>query len=168
MSNIDKNWNRWLMSSIYNHFKKGLVGVKPDQVMTINFDGEDQQVSSGKGSKQDSLEFKHLGPDYNFVLANECDVLITVNILVVTYIDVKDPFRHMNNVGLAQSLFTPCIVVNKFGPYPDVDDKSYLTELTTTEPNSVKTTNFGTYDPVTRVLRTTVEASYMGLLQGAN
>jgi len=155
------------MSSIYNHFKKGLIGVKPDQVMTINFDNEDPQVSSGRGTKQDSLEFKHLGPDFEFVSANECDVTITINILVVSYAEIRDPFRHLNNVGLAQSLFTPCIVVYKFGPYTDVDDSSYVTELTS-DPNSVKTTNFGTYDPVTRVFRTTVEATYMGLLQGEN
>lgn len=165
MSNINKHWNRWLMSSVYDHFKKGLTDVQPDQVMTINFDSEDTQVSSGKGTKRDSIEFKHLGPDFQYVTGNECNVVISINLLVVTYTDLRDPFRHMNNVGLAQSLFAPCIPVYRHGPYPDTDDKSYLTQLTT-EPNSVKTTNFGAYDPVTRVLRTTVEATYMGLLEG--
>lgn len=167
MSNINKNWNRWLVSSVYDHFKKGLVIGKTDQTLFINFDGEDPQTTSGKGNKQDSLEFKYLGPDFDYVTVNECDVKFTFNIMIVTYADIKDPFKHMNNVGLAQSLFTPCILIHKFGPYPDVDDKSYVTTLTT-EPNSIKTTNFGAYDPVIRIYRTTVEASYMGLLSGEN
>lgn len=166
MNSIDKNWQRWFMSSIYDHFKKGVLDTKSNPIIKINFDGEDQQTTTGKG-KVDSLEFKHLGPDFNFISADEVDITVSINVMVVTYMDIDDPFRNMNNVGLAQSLFTPCLKIYKYGPYQDVDDKSFLTYLTT-EPNIVKTTSFGTFDPVTRILRTTVEATYKGILQGAS
>lgn len=165
MSNIDPNWYRWFMSSIYDHFKKGVIDpISQQPLIKINFDNEDQQTTAGRG-KTDSLEFKHMGPDFRFIAANECDVTITINIMVVTYMAISDPFRNMTNVGLAQSLFTPCIPIFKYGPNEDIDDRTQLT-LIQTDDNNVKTTSFGTLDPTSRLLRTTVESTYKGILEG--
>ena len=157
MSDINKHWQRWIMSSVYDHFKKGCVPIK------MHIDGEDP-ISAENFNKIDSFEFKHLGPDFDPKPSREYEVHLGVNIMVVSTFDPKEPFKHLNNVGLAQSLFTPCLTVYKYGPYRDVDDKSYLTRLELIA--GVKTTAFGNLDPVTRVTRTTVEGHYFTVIEG--
>lgn len=157
MNDINRHWQRWIMSSVYDHFKKGCAPIK------LNIDSEDP-ISKDTFNKIDSFEFKHLGPDFEPKPSNEYEVNLGINIMVVTMFSPKEQFKHLNNVGLAQSLFTPCLSVYKYGPYKDVDDKSFLTRLELV--TGIKTTEFGNLDPVTRITRTTVEGHYYAVIEG--
>jgi len=153
MSRPNPNWNRWIMSSVYDHFKKGSSPIK------VNFDGEDP-ISAHPPTKnqKDSVEFKHLGPDFDFNTENDCSVYLKINLMVVTYMDIRMPYKHQDQVGAAQYLFDTCIGLYKYGPNVGIDTKAKFGSLQLV--TGIMTTPFGTLDPVTRILRTTIEGEY--------
>lgn len=147
---MNENWERWIKSSLYKHFREGLT---PSYIW---FQGEERRVDE----PANRYEFNALGPDFDFITADQLTVEIVLNIQVVTNKDPKEPFRHLNNVGKLQTLFHRCLKMYKLGNFADVDTKAQFGQLDLE--SKVRTTDFGLLDPTAKILRTTVEATYKG------
>ena len=152
---MNVNWNRWIVSSVNNHFRKEF-GTKQ-----IWFPNEERK----ENEQPNRYELALLGPDFNIISNDEVTMIIKMNILVITEREKKEPFRHMDYVGLAQFAFKRCINIYKLGPYSDVDDNSVLQEMVIDSP--ISTTPFAILEPLKTICRTTVEATYTANMRGS-
>jgi hypothetical protein len=152
---IDPNWTRWVLSSLYDHFRKQLVIAN----CSLFIDNEIRQDVTSPNR----LELRSLGPTYQGLTATETKVTIKVNICVRTQWNDGNPLEHLSRLGIVQSKFVECLSIYKYGPTPAIDDKSLLTALSLAQ-GKLLTTNFGRIDAVSPIVMTTVEGDYEGYL----
>lgn len=149
---MNEHWEHWIKTSLYKHFRSGL------EPAYIWFEGEDRRTDEPPSR----YEFRVLGPDFSYLTEDELSAKLVLNIEVITNKNPKEPLRHLKNVGKLQNLFTKCIAIFKYGNDPSVDDDSQVAVIEID--SDIKTTDFGLVDPTARILKTTIEATYAGIL----
>lgn len=147
---MNEHWERWIKCTVYHNFRSRL------EDRYIWFDGEERKPDE----PPNRYEFKMLGPDYTPIPGNGWLIDFAINIQVITNKDPKEPFRHMNYVGKLQTLFPRCLLLHKYGNISDVDTKEQFASVAIED--RIRTTDFGLLDPTSKILRTTVEATYSG------
>ncbi len=148
---MNANHTKWVMASVINKFKTGLNSA-PNYLWVI---GEKLDTSRGQ-----RFELRYLGPTFSFVSANEVICRVSLNMTVRSDIAEQYPFNAFDRIGLAQSMFTNCIKIYKFGSIPGVDTREQFDVLRLN--SEINTVNYGQIDLVDSVVVSTIEADYIG------
>lgn len=157
MISVNPNWVVWTLASAFQHYKdKVLVGndsnltfLVPSQETPINLDS-------------DRSELIFAGPDFDIVDQENIRLGIRFNILVTTNKDMSNAFYHYNYLAKSLKFFTPCITIRKYG-----DSNFDQSQVGTLNLDSdIKITDIRPFDPVSRQQISTIEAQYIGDLDG--
>lgn len=151
---INKNWTRWLVSSVAKHFD-ALRGTLP-----MFMEGQDRtRLTSSR-----LIELRFDGPFIKEESKNYYSLEVDVNVLVQNGIDDDDFYTIYTDTGIVSAAFTQTIPVYKYGNTAD-DDDSLLSCLYLVPHGRGKDTvmiqHFGQIEPKTRLLQSTVEGQYM-------
>lgn len=149
---MNENWTKWLILSVSKHFN--------DNLKDCYIDGEDRQSDQ----RANVFEVRYLGPDFDILSKNEIRCRLTINCQIITAKNIVEPALHLERIGNAQKVMFPCINIYKFGKNSDTDTGELFTTLQLK--SDIKTTNFGTVDVVSRLVRTTVEVVYETTIGG--
>lgn len=150
------NMNKWVVLSAANWLRTYITNYDSTFYVWVQGSKKPQPQPS------DRFEIKFLGPDIISQTKDMFTVHITMNCQVLTVQDNAHVDRHLQRVGLAQSMFVNCIPVYKYGSTDD-DDASLYYPLQ--QISNVQTTPYGTVDVVSNIERTTVEVVYKVVIE---
>lgn len=148
MNRMNDLWMKWITLSVSDYIAKFFVN---DYVWMQDMVRPNQMPS-------DRYEVRYTGPDFTIVSRDSFDCELTLNCQIVTGQITNEMESHLLRIGNAQKMLAVCIPVYKFGTNPVTDTKLQLSTLQLT--SGIMTTPFGSIDPVSRLVRSTVEASY--------
>lgn len=159
MSNINKNWPRWVFASVSEHFYS-----RRDSIPMFIERQYRQQSEEPK-----LLELRMDGPYFTEISRGVFKCFIEVNVLVQAAQSDTNAYVIDELVGIAGAAFTDSIQVFKYGPASDPDnDGSLLVCLSrlddTRGRKRVQISHFGKIDTQTPVLQSTVEGHYEGFI----
>lgn len=154
MGTPNRNWDRWLLASISQHFK---VEVADKLSLFMYVEGQHRDTNE----QRQWFELRMDGPFAKETSRDYWKIKIEVNCLISTSASDRDYHQHRQNVGDTFSGFHSCISIFKYGNGPD-DDQSKLGEAVLRSPNSsIVTSHFGRINPGTQLEQTTIEAHYV-------
>lgn len=143
---MNSDLNRWLVNSVYKHFRENL---KPDYCYI-------QGEIRPKDEPVVRYEFRMIGPDWT-ENGSEYIISLTVNLVIRSDIRATGPNQHTLRVGKALPVFS-CIPINRYGHIP-TDDQSRVGVLQ--RGAKLDTTHFDVIDPVANITLSTLEAEYV-------
>jgi hypothetical protein len=147
-----KDWPRWIQASCIKYFDSQRCNIP------MYIEGQDRNTSI----LQDYIEFRLDGPTIQEQSKDTWELIIEINILVVSYIDANDMYKQLRLVGTIAHAFRASIPVYEFGNNVEPDPPELLGCLTLIEQGGSKIiiSNFGLINPDLRMLHSTVEAHY--------
>lgn len=147
---INVNWNRWILTSAFDHFTTR-VGEN------LVLDGMDRD-----GLDKDPLfaEFRLDGPRIQQLNKNYYRLWFSINILVTAAIDPVDLTKKHDLIGDIANAFTLEMAIKKFGTGPD-DDDSLLECATLSDDFPVRVNQLGQIDKDLRIEQATIEGQYL-------
>lgn len=144
---MNSNLTKWVTASIIKHFKDGL-----NDYLWVT--GEKLETK-----KSQRFELRYIGPTY-IIGMSEVTCRVGLNLTVRSSTDPQNPFNHFERVGLAQSVFTNCIRIFKYGSVSGVDTQEQFDYMRLN--SEINTVNYGQIDLVDNVVISTIEADYIG------
>lgn len=124
--------------------------------------GNDKFIMSGfedaKNEEVEKYTLRFLGPDIIEHDKDNITMCIVLNCLVATSVTPQTSERHFIRIGKAQKLLRSCIPIYKYGSDNIIDTKARIGQLQLM--SNVECANFGRFDPVSSVEKSTVEAAY--------
>lgn len=148
---MNEHWVRWLWSSLGSHVRKALND-------TVFVQGEYNLATIAEGYK-----VRYLGPDFNYESGGSVNLTLKINISITSKQDPNDNTNHQKRIGKALTCFTKCIPVKRLGEF-DMDDQRLVCGLLIQTP--IMLTDLIPYDAVSKTSTSTIEATYMGQLEG--
>lgn len=149
---MDRNIPRWIKSSVVKWFSDQL-----SNDVYFHLEGCDRRTDD----RRQYVEFRLDGPYSRELSNNYWEFDIEINILVVTVRNQTDIYEHDRSIGLVCSAFVPGIPVWKYGDTSDDDPTVQVGCLRVIPKNElIRVTNFGQVRNDSRLLQSTVEASY--------
>ena len=156
----NKNWPRWVFTSIADHFKI----VAAAETIPFLIEGIEDRTS-GKIRLIDHAELRINGPSSKELSRNDYVLTFNVNIILQSYMDEHNAYTIVQNAGVFYAAMGP-IDVYKHGNGPD-DDGSFLGCLVLreelAEPRFVQ--HFGQIKEDTRLRESMVGGKYKICLQ---
>lgn len=150
---IDKNWPRWVSSSIAKSFVNTL---SPKYVYV-------EDAKRPTNENLDRFELRGNSPEIEELQKDYFSIKTYINLLVQVAKDASDVYKLDRFIGEGRLAFKNGIEVFKLGNGPD-DDGSSLGCIQLISPITVSV--FGQVDPTTSVLRATLESDYQMFLEG--
>jgi len=147
---MNENWIRWILLSIFQHYKDN-VDVSP-AIFYIPAQEGTPDISV------DRVELAYMGPNFSVHTENEISGDILINMLVVTNKDPTNLMYHEKMLGKVIQFFTNCIPIYKYGSNTDTDTQAQVGQLSIK--SKVNLVDLLTFDPVTSQRRSTLEAVY--------
>ena len=147
---INANWNRWILTSTFTHFK-GLIGEN------LLLDGMDRD-----GLDKDPIfaEFRSDGPRYQQLASNYYRLWFAINIVVTSAIDSIDLTKKHDLIGDIVNAFTLEIAINRYGTGVG-DDQSLLGCAILSDDFPVRVNQLGQIDKAVRIEQATIEGHYL-------
>jgi len=150
--NIVPEWVRWIQQSIILHFKDKLAPT------FMHVEGRLRPTVE----PEPRFELRIDGPYFDQI-SNGCwDIDVEINVLVTSFRDESDAYKHDRLKGIAAAAFTPQIGVFKYGN-GDGDDKNTMLGCfieRSGEREKIVVSNFGLIESTNRLMQSTVEGHY--------
>ncbi len=160
---MNKNWPRWIKSSIAQHFRTALSGA-----LVLYLEGEHRNT---EGS-ENYCELRIDGPHDNKLSPSLHKISLVIDVLVVGIQSDKNIYIHDDFIGLLSAAFTGSITIYKYGlgvdDSPDPEHPSELgclKLLPDVSEEKIIVTRFGQSDPTLKMQRASIEAGYEMLLE---
>lgn len=141
---------RWIKSSLTSHFNTVL-----SSTLSFYCEGDRRPVTEGN----DRVEFRLDGPLITPLSGSYYTFFVEVNLLLTTFTDSKDIYRHERRTGDCVSAFTNSIGVFKYGDDDTLIDCMNLISGERTS-RGIVISNFGLIDPPNKIMQTSVEGHY--------
>lgn len=159
MSDINKNWARWIFASISKHIddRKG--------TLDLYIEGQYRQ----NRVKKDNIELRMDGPYITEINKNYFDVYVEINILVSSYMDNTNYHRIHEDVGIVANILSSPVGLYKYGnSLVDTGEQfGCLTLIQDTQSRDrVQINHFGIINPQDNLMQASVEAHYKIFLEG--
>jgi len=158
MSEINKNWPRWVFASISKHFDGKRQG------LPLFIEGQHRDTRSLK----DFIELRMDGPQFTEISRKYWRLYFEINILVQSTIDDNNYHRIHQNVGIVAAAFSD-IVLFKYGDGPDDDQELWACAhlmQDTRKRQHLDIFHFGQIDKQCKLLQATVEGHYETFVTG--
>ena len=153
----DKNWPRWIISSIIEHFRLRRQGLPFFVEGTHRDDIKDA----------DGIELRIDGPNITEENKNYFYLDCEINILISSIINDINFYRIHEDVGIVSAAFTD-IQVFKYGEGID-DDQSLLgcmkLKQSSGDKDKIQVNHFGQISPEIKLLQATIEGHYRLILR---
>ncbi len=145
---MNELWTKWIILSVSSYvttfFGSDYVWVQDNDKPTV--------------LPPNRFELRYLGPDITCQTRNTFEFNLKLNCQIITAKQSSSIEQHLLRIGKAQKMLAKCITVYKLGSDLVIDDRTQLNSLQLN--SDIMTTPFGTIDPVSSIVRSTVEASY--------
>lgn len=149
---IDPDWIRWISQSVIIHFKTKTSPIFMYVEGRLRPDPEPEP----------RFELRLDGPYFDQV-SNGCwDIDVEINLLITSFRDETDAYKHDRLKGIAAAAFTDQIGVFKYGNGIN-DNKNVMLGCLierSGEREKIVVSNFGLIEPTNRLIQSTVEAHY--------
>lgn len=145
---MNELWMKWIILSLSKYVQTYFAS---DYVWI-------QDMERKPNPPTDRYELRYMGPDFEIQQPDVTLCKLTLNCQIITGQQTNDMEAHLLRVGKALKMLAVCLPVYKYGRNATIDDKTQFNQFQLD--SDITTTGFGTIDPVSRCVRTTVEASY--------
>lgn len=151
------SWTKWIVLSLNDYIKTYLNNIGPSDYIWF------QDTLKESNPPGDRYEVMYQGPDTRSQTADCNTIFIIVNCQICTLRTLNNIEKHLIRIGNVKSMLKQCIQVYKYGSdsINDTLEPWYFLQQT----SDVMTTPFGTIDPMSKIQRTTVEATYKIVVQ---
>lgn len=143
---MNSNWAKWIKQSLCKHFNdnKG--------TLTFNFEGDDDAVTV----MRNHFELRIDGPDVNTAPGAE-KFTFAVNCLVSTAKDMRNVFKHEENVGIVLACFATGMSI--------YNDSNTVIDCLRRE-DDITVVDYGYIKEGVGLKQSTIEAQYSAYLKG--
>ena len=102
---MNKNWTRWISTSIYKHYDDRRDGIE------LYLEGTPRP----KTQSVNRFELRIDGPAIAMITSGYFELFVEINLLVQTSKTETDPYKQVKNTGIGQIAFTAAIPIYKYG-----------------------------------------------------